>query len=218
MSEESIERALWRAAIGPKDWPRFEAAAIDQKRPIQNLISAGPLLHLSLYRWEQHVFLYYESTGPAPGPEALFPEASAFLAPWPGAAEPRRWVRLVDVFHFNEPAGLEHWRRKRPVESHVGQIGRLRPETIARYIFYHYALQEEQAFPGDKYEIIGLNEDLVFAYRERPEVLEPPPYAPRLRTKAAPADWSEAAIPSCFVPWPDLPDVCLRPMNEILTL
>jgi hypothetical protein len=218
VDEERIKRMLWRAVIGPENRLRFEDTARRRRGKILDLVSSGVLLHLGLYRWEQHVFLYYEDVGPDPGPETLFPEASGFLESWPGETEPRLWIRLVDVFHFNEPAGLEHWRRKRPVERRVGQIGRLRPETIPRYLFYHYALQEEQAFPGDKYEIIGLNEDLIFAYRERPEDLEPPPFAPRLRTKAVPADWSEAGIPSCFVPWPDLPGVYLRPMGEILTL
>jgi len=218
MAERKIARKLWRATILQAAAPGFRAAASSRLLFLQSMAAEGLIMALGLYLWERQVFLYYEDLGTGLDPEILFPEASALLEPWPGEDEPRRWIGLVDVFHFNEPAGVDHWRRKTPAGRQVGQIGRLRREAIPRYLFYHYALQEEQAFPGDKYEIIGIHEDLLFAYREKPEDREPPLYPPRLVAKVVPPNWDSVDIPACFMPWPDLPGVCLRPMEPIVIL
>lgn len=218
MDEDMVERKLWRAAIAQKLTPRFRESAASRMEALKGLEADGIIMHLGLYLWEENVFLYYEALRQGVEPDFLFPEATGLLALWPGEREPRPWIRLIDIFHFNEPVSVDHWRRKKPAGRQVGQIGRLKPKTIPHYLFYHYALQEEQAFPGDKYEIIGISENLLFAYREKPEDFEPPLYPPRLETKVAPSNWDSVDIPSCFIPWPDLPGVCLRPMDPVLTL
>lgn len=218
MAEAMVERKLWRAAIMQKLTPCFRESAASRMEALKGMAADGIILHLGLYLWADSVFLYYEALRPGVEPDFLFPEATGFLALWPGEREPRPWIRLIDIFHFNEPASVDHWRRKRPVGWQIGQMGRLKPETIPHYLFYHYALQEEQAFPGDKYEIIGISENLLFAYREKPEEFESPLYPPRLEAKVVPSNWDSVDIPSCFIPWPDLPGVCLRPMDPVLTL
>jgi len=218
MALEAVKRMLWRAAINPVNLAMFTEKALYAEGAIQRQIDAGSIFTLSLYQWEHHVFLYYETIERIIHPGALLHEASAYLESWPGEKEIRKWIPLVDVFHFNEPSGLEHWKRKSHVKRRVGQIGFLKPDLIPHYLFYHYALQEERAFEGDKYEIIGLNGNILFAYREQPEVIETPVTIPKLSTNVVPKDWADVGISSCFIPWPDMPSVWLRPMNEIISL
>ena len=138
---EKISRNLFRAAIEAKNVAAFQRAAAEDAAGVRKQIEAGKLLGLSLYTWEQHVFVYFESVDCQMAPAELLPAASEILEPWPGEAAPRKWVPLMDIFHFNAPAGLEHWKRKAPVEKHMGKIGVLKPDCIQNYCFYNYALQ-----------------------------------------------------------------------------
>lgn len=54
---------------------------------------------------------------------------------------------------------------------------------IGSYIYYHYQLQEERAFLGDKYEIIAMHENLLFAYQGLSKVLGEPLASEKLQTK-----------------------------------
>ncbi len=215
---EGIGRHFWRAAIPSKNLKEFTDSLDIIKLRVKDLIYTKKLITLSLFQWEQHVLLYYETIDNDILPEMIITEASESLESWPGEKTPRKWIPLVDVFHFNEPHGLEHWRRKSPIENRIGQIGILKPDRVPYYLFYHYALQEGQVFRGDKYEIIGLSENLLFAYREHPEVIEMPLNAATVSKKIVPENWADVGIPECFVSWPDLPGVRLRPMNVLFTL
>ena len=217
MGTDSVKRLLWRGAVDPARLDALVDAACAARERVEGLIEEGLLLTFGLYHWERYVFLYYETLGGDLAPEFVMGGIGDCLENWPGGEGLRKWIPLIDVFHFNEPEGLEHWRRKSPVERRLGQIGFLKPETMQHYLFFHYALQEERSFGGDKYEIIGLSENILFAYRERPEVIEAPTRSPRLCSKVVPSNWDEVGIPSCFLPWPDLPGVYLRPMDELLT-
>ena len=73
----------------------------------------------------KHLFLYYETFGEDLIPDKLFENLTPCLREWPGDP-PRRWVELIDVFHFNAPESVGHWKRKSPVENHIGKIGRLK--------------------------------------------------------------------------------------------
>src|SRR4030095_5604912 len=112
-------------------------------------------------KWKRNVCVYCECVDRLSEPEELLPEMDSYLADWPGQATARKWVPMIDVFHFNEPASIEHWLRKEPVERRVGRVAHLKPEMAASYIYYHYQLQEERAFLGPKYEIIAMHENLL---------------------------------------------------------
>ncbi len=218
---EQITRNLYRGACDTVKLEDFKKAAAEDAQNVQKAVGAGKVLGLSLYIWEQQVFLYYETVDCMKRPEELLPLTSACLADWPAGRKSRKWVPLMDIFHFNAPAGLEHWKRKTPVERHLGKIGMLKPESIQNYIFYHYALQEERAFGGDKYQIIGINENILFAYMEMPEVQEEPVLAPKLRTKVVPQNWADAGISPSFIPWEDkvgTSEERLRDMDEIVSV
>ena len=218
---ERIYRNLYRAAVDAKNLEAFRSAAAADAVTARQEIDSGKLLGLSLYTWEQHVFVYFETVDCQMDPIELLPGASRALETWPGEAVPRKWVPLIDIFHFNAPAGLEHWRRKAPVEKHLGKIGVLKPDHIQNYCFYHYALQEERAFGGDKYQIIGINENILFAYMEAPTVQEDPVVEPKLHTHVVPENWADAGISPCFIPWADqlgTPQERLRDMDEVLSV
>ena len=216
---EEIKRNLFRAAIAEENAAAFAEAAKADEYAIRKAVDDGKLIGLSLYKWKQHVFVYYETIDCECAPCALLPKASALLADWPGEEEPRKWVPLMTVFYFNQPAGFEHWKRKTPVEAHLGKIGVLKPDRIQNYVFYHYALQEERAFGGDKYQILGINENILFAYMEAPVVQEDPVVEPRLKTHVVPENWADAGISPSFIPWEDkigTGEERLRNMDEVL--
>ena len=218
---EHIYRNLYRAAITAKHLDACKAAAAEDAAGIRREISAGRLLGLSLFNWKQHVFVYFETVDCQLTPDALLPAVSATLESWPGEAAPRKWISLIEIFHFNAPAGLAHWSRKTPVEHHLGKIGVLKPDRIQNYCFYHYALQEERAFGGDKYQIIGINENILFAYMEAPAVQETPVVEPALHTHVVPENWADAGISPSFIPWPDKIGTAqerLRDMDEVLSV
>ncbi len=135
---------------------------------------------------------------------ALFPGAQSVLSPWPGRAEPGPFAPMADIFHYRRPADGEPWRQGGLREGY-GRLARLRPERIAGYVFYHYQYQEEKPGDGNKYGIIGLHENLLFFYAERPVLVEPAPYAGTLDTSRTPEDW-EAVMRPHFIEWEDAPE------------
>lgn len=180
-----------------------EAAKREQARTVQGLMDRGEVMTAGCFRWERNVFVYAECVDRLLAPEELLPGLAPYLEDWPGQAEKRKWIPMIDVFHFNEPAGYEHWLRNEPVERRVGRVAHLKPEMAASYIYYHYQLQEEQAFHGPKYEIIAMHENLLFGYQEFPAVVEPPALPGRLSTKGTPENWSDSRMDLHFQPWPD---------------
>ncbi|MBW4082268.1 hypothetical protein HYD27_12830 [Paenibacillus sp. S150] len=167
------------------------------------LIREKRLMTAAAYKWNRNVFLYYECMEEELSPEELLPGAADGLSDWPGEERPRKWISLIDVFHFNAPKDAGHWRRKSPVERQVGRVARLKPEMAASYVYYHYQLQEEQAFHGPKYEIIGIHENLLFGYQEFPAVVEEPVLPGKLSTSGTPKEWEDSRMDLHFQPWPD---------------
>lgn len=176
---------------------------MESRALLGELQAKGQIMTAAAYRWNRNVFLYYECVDCRKQPEELFVEPEGFLEAWPGKDRVRKWIPMIDVFHFNEPVNAEHWRRKSPVERRIGKVAHLKPEMAASYIYYHYQLQEERGFPGDKYEIIAIHEDLLFGYFEQPEVIEEPLIPKKLFTSGTPEDWQDARMDLHFNPWED---------------
>ncbi len=200
--EQCIYRVLARASIqAGREEEALQAAREDRSGPLA--IEKGEVMTLGCFRWERNLFIYAECVGRPIEAGELLPGAAPFLESWPGQAKERGWITMIDVFHFNEPASLEHWRRKAAVERRVGRVAHLKPEMAASYIYYHYQLQEEQAFHGPKYEIIAMHENLLFGYQEFPAVVEAPALPGKLATKGTPENWSDSRMDLHFQPWPD---------------
>jgi L-rhamnose mutarotase len=192
-------RAQWKDGMEEAGTGRL----LEQIPAIKAMADTGRIMTLSAYRWQKNVFLYYECIDCEIRPGELFAAVGSLLEDWPGKAEKRQWIPMTDVFHFNEPVSAEHWKRKHPVEKRVGMVAHLRPEMIASYIYYHYQLQEERAFSGDKYELISLHENLLFGYLERPEIVEEPLTPKKLNTSGTPVNWLDSRMDLHFIPWED---------------
>jgi len=210
MIRRKIYRAAW--ARGQEEGGR---AALGEGAAARALVASGELMTAAAFAWKSNLFLYYECVTRNALPEEVAAEAAPFLAEWPGREEPRQWIEMIDVFHFNEPASYEHWLRKQPVERRAGRVAHLKPEMAASYIYYHYQLQEERAFHGDKYEIIAMHENLLFGYQEFPKTVEPPVVPGRLRTKGTPENWADSRMDLHFQPWEDDGYLFFKPVETL---
>ncbi|KRE93438.1 hypothetical protein ASG89_07810 [Paenibacillus sp. Soil766] len=203
-------RAEWQT--GMKD-QGLKAIEIDKQA--QRLVAQGELMTATAFVWRENLFLYYECMSREVFPDEVAGAAEPFLKEWPGHAEPRKWILMIDVFHFNEPASAEHWLRKEPVVSRVGRIAHLKPEMMSSYIYYHYQLQEERAFHGEKYEMIAMHENLLFGYQEFPKVIEEPVVRGRLSTKGTPENWSDSRMDLHFQPWEEDGHLYFKPIDQV---
>jgi hypothetical protein len=174
-----------------------------KEKMAKEIISNGIVMTIAAFKWERNIFLYYECIIGEIKPEEIFSSLDIFLEDWPGKNDKRKWVPMIDVFHFNEPISCEHWNRKDIVEKRAGRVAHLKPEMMASYIYYHYQLQEERAFYGPKYEIIAMHENLLFGYQEFPAVVEEPVATKKLSTSCTPKNWLDSRMDLHFQPWED---------------
>jgi hypothetical protein len=201
----TLHRSVYRAQAKP-GLEEAAAAHFKQQGPLLKVgLKAGDLMTLSLFRWGMHFITYYESIQQPVEPAALFGEMADLLESWPGAAQPRTFVPLMDIFHWQEPdrAGsdpVEYWRRKQPIERISGRVARLNPDKVSSYIFYHYQLQEEKPGSVEKYGQISLHENLIFFYQEYPVTVEEPRLPGRLTTTHTPDHWQDVMFPH-FMLW-----------------
>jgi hypothetical protein len=194
-----IYRAQWKPGCMEKGLRRMQ----EQTGGVRASRERDEVMTVTGHSWNNQVFLYIESLRGILHPDEWFGGLSDLLEDWPGEDGNRKWIRMTDVFHFNEPVSREHWQRKVPVDRRVGRVAHLKQEMIASYIYYHYQLQEEHAFFGPKYEIIAMHENLLFGYQEFPAVLEEPLAAKRLQTSGTPKDWSDSRMDLHFQSWED---------------
>lgn len=212
----SIQRCMFRGVWKQDQQDQGQLALREAAgAAAKQLVLEGALMTAAAFVWRDSVFLYYECAGRHVEPEELAPEAVPFLFDWPGETKLRKWIPMVDVFHFNEPAGYDHWLRKTPVERRVGRVAHLKREMMASYIYYHYQLQEERGFPGDKYEIIAMHENLLFGYQEFPKVIEEPVVPGRLKTKGTPENWADSRMNIHFQPWDDDGYLYFKPVEQV---
>ncbi|MDI4649212.1 hypothetical protein [Cohnella hashimotonis] len=209
-----IERRIYRAewSDGKKE---TGIETLVKSGQALSLIRAGRVMTAAAFHWTNNLFLYYECIDSPVAPEEIAGDAAPCLKEWPGQAQPRKWIPMIDVFRFNEPASVEHWLRKDPVERRAGRVAHLKPEMVASYIYYHYQLQEERAFHGPKYEIIAMHENLLFGYQEFPAVTEAPVLPGRLHTKGTPEPWSDARMDLHFQHWEDDGYLYFKPIEPI---
>lgn len=180
---------------------------------LNSLIENEKLMTLSIFKWGQRFFLYYECIDSIITPQELFGDTHDLLLKWPGEDALRDWVPMYDIYHCCTPADEQFWKRKQAVKRAYASVNRLRPEMLSSYIFYHYQYQEEK--PGDfaKYASIHLLENLMFFYREEPDSPVLPPLEGGLDTSNTPGQW-EDLMKLHFIPWEDDPDF-KKPWREI---
>jgi hypothetical protein len=212
-----IIRQSFRAHLHPENRGKTSAFVPSLLAAAQSLVAEGRLLTTSLFIDGLDLFWYSESRDTALLPSELLTPLAPLLDTWPGTPGPRLWIPLVEVFHFCEPESEEQWARKQPVTKRVGKIALLRPERVASYIYFHYQLQEERAFQGEKYKYICLHENLLFQYDELPAVMESPSAPGRLATHGTPTDWPSTRMDLHFIPW-DEKTRFFRPIETVFDL
>lgn len=198
----SLKRLIYRAQI--KDGLKDEVIdMLKENNKAKKLVDDKIIMTFAAFSWNMNIFLYYECIEEEVFPEDIFTLEAEYFVDWPGKERPRKWIPMIDVFHFNEPVSKEHWLRKEGVELRKGRVAHLKPEMMSSYIYYHYGLQEERAFIGGKYEIIAMHEDLLFGYQEFPNVVEEPLAMKKLLTKGTPENWNDTRMDLHFNPWED---------------
>jgi hypothetical protein len=210
---DDMKRMIYRAQFKKG----AEAAAVENmlKEPkVKQLLDSGSVMTIAAFKWKKNAFLYYECIDQEIHPEQIFTSLDQYLEDWPAEDEMRKWILMIDVFHFNAPANVEHWKRKEAVEQRVGRVAHLKPDMMSSYIYYHYQLQEERAFPGPKYEIIAMHENLLFGYQEFPKVVEEPVLPKKLNTSGTPENWSDSRMDLHFQAWED-GHLYFKPIDQI---
>lgn len=197
-----MKRLIYRAQAKDGFEEKVKQILAGEKKA-EELVENEIIMTFAAFSWKKNIFLYYECIDTEIFPEEIFKDAEDYLMDWPGKEELRKWIPMIDVFHFNEPVSKEHWRRKEPVDLRKGRVAHLKAEKVSSYIYYHYGLQEERAFLGGKYEIIAMHEDLLFGYQEFPNVVEEPLTKKKLHTKATPENWNDTRMDLHFNPWED---------------
>ncbi|MCG7385561.1 hypothetical protein [Paenibacillus sp. ACRRY] len=188
----------------------FRAQCRENMDPMQLFHEALPILQiqtrelgahqLSLFHFGTQLFLYYESPVQSVDPHELFAHCEDALEIWPGTSSARRWVPMIDIFHYHKPVSEKQWLRQNASARPYARIAHLKPDQVASYVFYHYQYQEEKPGDGDKYGIIALHENLMFFYSEDPATIEKPSYSGKLSTSHTPSDWAGTMEPH-FIPW-----------------
>ena len=131
----------------------------------------GKVMNVNVFSFQRDLYVYIEFCNEKILPEEIFSGIEDFLSPWPDG-DNRYFYPLTDIFHPNQPQSTEHWKRKSKPLYCSGRIAKIIPEFAARYIFYHYQLQEERPGDGGKYWRIFLMGDTAFFYAETPDVIE----------------------------------------------
>lgn len=200
-----MKRHMYRGQIRSGCEREFEDFFEENASRYKKMTDGGSLMTISLFIWQSNLFLYYETVNNDLPPQELFCELNSLLEDWPGESEKRKWMEMIDIFHFNSPLSAEHWKRKLPIVKRIGRLARVKPEMLSSYIFYHYQLQEEDHGAKNKYCIIGLNENLIFHYEEHPIEVEVSPHKGKLKTSNTPKDWQKFMEPH-FIFWDDTED------------
>jgi hypothetical protein len=200
---DPVQRLVFRGQIHPGREEVLQAALPNLQATLTQRVAADDILTLSLFTRQQQIFLYYECSGDAIAPSDLLGNIDSALHPWPGEAASRFWVPMMDIFHYNQPQSVEHWRRDTPPEACTARIIYLRPEMVSSYIFLHYQMQEEKPGAGDKYGQISIHENLLLFYMEQPATQETAQHEGQLKTQHTPANWHEVMFPH-FQPWDDM--------------
>lgn len=199
---DPVQRLVFYGQLRP-DATGGLSATIDQLHTgLVQRVATGEILTLSLFRWRRALFLYYECPGTALAPSELVGQISPALKTWPGEDCSRVWMPMMDIFHYNRPASVEHWRRATPPEARTARVIYIRPEMVSSYIFYHYQMQEEKPGGGDKYGQVSICENLLFFYMEKPATIEAAPHKGKLENANTPPNWHEVMFPH-FQPWDD---------------
>jgi len=216
---KTIYRNLYHAVLKDESKKDIRNIVLKESSIIKKQQDQGQLVTITLFRYLENLFLYDECVGKVISPSHLLPSLDERLYSWPGKAQ-EKWTPMSDIFHGSEPLDSEQWQREQKVEDHVARIGFIKPEKIASYIYYHYQIQEEQPphMLVNKYNLIGLSQNVLFLYDERPATKGDLSYQGSLNTSNTPKNWEtwQQIMRSHFFLWDDFPEF-LRPCEVLFS-
>lgn len=162
-------RCHYRGRLETTDEARIVPLMAQCEEAARSLITQGRLMTAALYYHGQQVFLYYEAIGEKIEPESFMGALHPLLARWPQKEDTRDWALMHNIYWHDVPRSAEDWRRPVPPQMQRGRIALLKPETMWRYVYHHFAIVEEGILQGDRYQSIALHEDVLFSYFEEPK-------------------------------------------------
>jgi len=111
-----MKRLIYRAQMKAGMEEKAKDLLREEKRA-KELVENGMVMTFAAFSWKKNIFLYYECMDEEVFPEEVFPGVAEYLEDWPGKDMPRKWIPMIDVFHFNEPVSKEHWLRVKKGQS-----------------------------------------------------------------------------------------------------
>lgn len=205
--------------------------------------TAGEILHGSMFRYEDDLFLYLELVvdedrlipmsvdssgivtlarveGLPHLAEDWFSSAAYTLCERPGVGGKHCWAYMNPVFWHDVPGDVDEWEdgRTRTDEGTVkplGKIALLNPEKLASYVYHHQDITAEGLLAGPRTKFISLSGRVLFMAQDRTD--ERPEVNVRRSDESSLAigRWEEADAMSHFV---DLTHVPGKAFLEMETL
>ena len=169
-----------------------------EKTHIEELLRSGKIYTVTVFAYDnQNLFVYYECVGTQIlTPLDLFPGIASYMQPWPGEADVRYFVPMIDVYHSMQPDEQEEmsWHRTEHARPKA-MMSRMKMDLLSSYTFYHVQLQEEKPAANGKHLSIWSSEHIALLYQEAPDTGYTDPKPGKLTTANTPANWTEVMIP-----------------------
>ena len=169
-----------------------------QKEHIEALLRAGKIYTVTVFSYDnQNIFIYYECVGEEElSPSDLFPGITDFMNTWPGEAEVRWFVPMIDIYHSMLPDAEEEaaWHRNEHATPKAS-MSQMKLDKLSSYIFYHYQLQEEKRSSNGKHMSIWLSDHIALLYSEAPDCRYPNVKPGCLTTNHTPSNWRDVMVP-----------------------
>ena len=201
MENRPVFRCHYRARLTQESPEGLSAAVAACKESTRRMIGEGKIMTAALYPYGRQLFLYYEALGEVIRPEAFMAPLTPLLDLWPQKEDTFPWALMHNIYWHNVPQGEQDWRRPQPPEKRRGRIAYLKPETMFRYVYHHFAIVEEGLLEGDRYQSIALHEDVLFSYFEEPKTMSNIRRDPTQPSRAI-EDWIAVNPESHFIPLP----------------
>lgn len=180
----------------------LKQALEEAKRHIKELVKAEKIMTAALYHFNHMLFFYYEAIGEEQEPEELLAALTPYLELWPGQETLRHWVYMYHIYYHAIPESVADWRRERVPQMRRGRIAFLKKDKLFDYVYHHIAIVKEGLLEGDKYQSIGIHENVLFSYFEEPRSHVNIRREPGMKSKEIDA-WEALDPKSHFIPGPE---------------
>lgn len=169
-----------------------------EKQHIETLLRDGKIYTVTVFSYDnQNLFIYYECAGNNElSPTDLFPGITVFMETWPGEAETRWFIPMIDIYHSMLPDEEEEaaWHRTQPATPKAS-MSQMKLDKLSSYTFYHYQLQEEKRGGNGRHMSIWQSEHIALLYSEAPDERGFSAKPGILTTKHTPSNWRDVMVP-----------------------